>query len=112
MLLRLRGSRENVTPFGLLTMVALCPSAHNQSQFHAFSLPIRNHSLVISHARSPGIVAAIMSKIGRKGRTFVAIREMGKFGGAITSLVYAAESGVGAGCTWNNVGPALSQATE
>jgi hypothetical protein len=29
--LRLRGSRENCTPLALLTSVALCPSAHNQS---------------------------------------------------------------------------------
>ena len=69
MFLRLRGSRENVTPFALLTIVALCPSAHNQSQFLASPLHLRNHSLVISHARSPGIVAAIVSKFGRKVRT-------------------------------------------
>jgi hypothetical protein len=30
--LRFKGSRENCTPFALLTSVALCPSAHNQRQ--------------------------------------------------------------------------------
>jgi hypothetical protein len=37
--LKLRGSRENWTPFALLTSVALCPSAHNQSQIPEIPLP-------------------------------------------------------------------------
>jgi hypothetical protein len=66
MLLRLRGSRENVTPFALLTIVALWPSAHNQSQFPQRPVSRLSHSLVISHARSPGIVAAILCDLVEK----------------------------------------------
>jgi len=59
--LRLRGSRENWTPFALLTSVELRPSATCQPQSLCQTpVPIL-HSLVTSQARSCEIVVAILS---------------------------------------------------
>jgi hypothetical protein len=109
--LRLRGSRENCTPSALLTSVALCPSAHKSAPNPTTALfRNSNHSLVISHARSPGIVVAILICFGREVRACHYSREVRR--SLVGSLKQSHDYCIGRWCGRPEKRRAVTQATE